>query len=114
MGRKKVEVDFKVIDTALFFGATLKQLQDLLLSEGIKVTTKTIQRIIKRETKMNFEAYREIRKYKKKFSILQKQYQVAMNGNVKMLIHLGEVECGQDRKGGGNAMQEVSVGFEEV
>ena len=95
MGRKKAELDYTVIDTALFYGATLTQLQYLLERKGNKVSTKTIERVVLRDKKMKFTEYRDYHHNGAKLKLSQKQFEVAMSGNVSMLIWLGKQWLGQ-------------------
>jgi len=90
MGRKAAEIDFNIVDTALFYGATLNQLVFLLSKKGTDVSIKTIQRIIEREKGMTFGEYREYHRGGAKFKLFQKQFEVAMSGNPSMLIWLGK------------------------
>lgn len=98
MGRKAAEMDFGIVDTALFYGATLPQLQFLLESKGNKISIKTIQRIIERELDMTFAEYKAYRHGGAKFKLAQKQFEVAMSGNPSMLIWLGKNWLGQTDK----------------
>jgi len=98
VGRKAAEIDFNIVDTALFYGATLDQLRFLLARKGIDVSVKTIQRIIEREKDMTFGEYKSYNHGGAKFKLAQKQFEVAMSGNPSMLIWLGKQLLGQSDK----------------
>jgi len=95
MGRNAVKLDYGIVDTALYYGATIEQIRFLLESKGTKVTTKTIQRAIERDKKVPFSKYREYVQGGIKLKLAQKQVEVAMAGNVSMLIWLGKNLLGQ-------------------
>lgn len=98
MGRNAAELDYNIVDTALYYGATLKQVQFLLEKKGISLSTKTIERVIKRDKELTFAEYREYNHGGAKLKLAQKQYEVAMKGNATLLIWLGKNWLGQTDK----------------
>lgn len=93
LGRPEKDMDWKLLDSVLQYGASLIDCSELLeLSED------TIQRKIKDAHGVTFSQYRESKKSKIRMKLRQKQYDVAMQGNVAMLIWLGKNELGQTDK----------------
>jgi len=86
MGRPKKELDYKVVDTALYYGATMKQVQFLLERNGIKLECKTIERRIKSDKGMLFTEYREKHREGLKLKLVQKAVEMAFSGNATLMI----------------------------
>jgi len=86
MGRKKIELDYKIVDTALYYGATKDQLHHLLERQGIILDHKTIERRIKADKGMIFSEYREKMKSGLKLKLVQKAVEMAFGGHATMLI----------------------------
>jgi len=98
MGRKRAELDYNIIDTALYYGATMNQVMFLLEKKDMKYTRKTIERCIKRDKGMTFSEYREYCHGGSRLKLAQKQFEVAMSGNATLLIWLGKQWLGQKDK----------------
>jgi len=94
MGRQPVELNYDVIDTALFFGATMNQLIYLIEKKDKKYDRKTIERSIKKLKKMTFTVYRNHHQDGLKFKLVQKAVSLALGGNVVMLIFCLKNLCG--------------------
>jgi hypothetical protein len=93
IGRPKKEIDWKTLDNILQFGARLIDCSDILdLSDDV------IQARIKEKFNCTFTEYRERKMSKMRMKLLQKQYDVAMKGNVSMLIWLGKQHLNQKDK----------------
>jgi hypothetical protein len=92
---KAVTEKFKweVLDAVLQFKPSL-----IMCEEILGISHDTIERAIKKNFNMTFSEYREYRMSKTKFKLAQKQFDVAMNGNVTMLIWLGKQYLGQSDK----------------
>lgn len=60
------------------------------IAEAIGCDRDTVNTICKREKGMTFSAYRTLKKSKGRVSLAAKQLEVAMSGNVVMLIWLGK------------------------
>ena len=95
---EKAIIDFNIVDTALYYGATLGQVQYLLERAGSKISTKTISRHVQEEKGMTFTEYREHMHGGAKLKLQQKQFEIAMKGNASLLIWLGKQWLGQSDK----------------
>jgi len=93
VGRPQKEMDWKLIDSILQFGARLVD-----CSEICEMSDDSIQRRIKEEFGLTFSEYREKKMSRIRMKLLQKQYDVAMAGNPAMLIWLGKNLLGQSDK----------------
>ena len=93
VGRPKKELDWKVLDAILQFGATL-----IDCSEMLSLSDDTIQNRIKKQYGITFSEYRHRKMSKMRVKLLQKQFDVAMSGNVALLIWLGKQHLGQSDK----------------
>lgn len=98
MGRKKTELNYDVIDTALFYSATIKQLQFLLSKKGKEVKALTLQRVIQQDKKMTFSEYRETQLEGLRFKLIQKAISKALDGDNTMLIFCLKNICGWSDK----------------
>ena len=87
------QLDWEKLDAILQFGARLLDAQDIL-----GLGRETIREKIKERFDMTFTEYRELRMSKMRMKLLQKQYDVAMSGNVTMLIWLGKQHLKQTEK----------------
>lgn len=93
MGRPKKEINWQALDAVLQFGATLED-----AAEIVGVHTDTLARKIKKEHDCTFTEYRDKKMSKIRYNLRKKQYDVAMAGNVSMLIWLGKNMLGQTDK----------------
>ncbi len=93
LGAPEKEFNWKLLDSVLQFGARLIDCSDML-----ELSDDTIQRRIKKEHDCTFSEYRNRKMSKMRMKLLQKQYDVAMKGNVSMLIWLGKNHLGQSDK----------------
>ena len=89
-GRKEVKFDWEKLNIILRFGGTKKDSAEIM-----EVSEDTIERRIKKEYDMTFTEYKTQKMAYMRMKILQKQYEVAMRGNVSMLIWLGKQNCNQ-------------------
>jgi hypothetical protein len=92
-GRPEKEFDWKILDSILQFGANLIDCSELL-----EVSEDTVQRKIKSEHGCTFTEYRTKKMGRMRVKLLQKQYEMAQNGNVALLIWLGKQYLGQSDK----------------
>jgi hypothetical protein len=67
-------------------------------AEKLGIDRGTLTLRIKEKTGLDFPAYKEQKKEAMRVNLRKKQYEVAMNGNVSMLIWLGKNELGQADK----------------
>ena len=93
MGRPKKDFDWKMLDAILQYNASKKDCSDLL-----EVSEDTIERRIKTEYSCTFTEYRDRKMSKTRLKLSQKQVEVALAGNVTMLIFLGKNMLGQSDK----------------
>jgi AraC-like DNA-binding protein len=93
IGRPKKELDWKVLDSILQFGATL-----IDCAEMCEMSDDSIQRRIKDEYGCTFTEYRNRKMSRMRVKLLQKQYESAMAGNTALLIWLGKQHLGQSDK----------------
>lgn len=90
---KKIELKWVTLDKALSIGANC-----LDASEILGVSEDTIQRNIRSKFNVTFAEYREKKMTECRQKLRQKQYEVALAGNVTMLIWLGKQMLGQTDK----------------
>lgn len=67
-------------------------------AEKLGISADTLSERIKERTGLSFPEYKEQKKEAMRVNIRKKQYDVAMSGNVSMLIWLGKNELGQSDK----------------
>lgn len=92
-GRPAIVFDWKTLNAVLKFGANKKD-----AAEVLECSVDTIERRIKEKYNMTFTQYKKQKMAYMRMRILNKQYEVAMNGNVSMLIWLGKQHCDQTDK----------------
>lgn len=90
IGRPSKEVNWDKLDAALQFGARMIDCRGLLDMDEL-----TISKNIKLKYGLLFAEYRELKMSTMRAKLLQKQFDVAMQGNVTMLIWLGKQHLGQ-------------------
>lgn len=93
MGRPEKSFDWKVLDAVLQYNASKKDCAGFL-----EVSEDTIERRIKSEYNMTFSEYKNLKMGKARIKLAQKQYDMAMKGNVPLLIWLGKNWLGQSDK----------------
>lgn len=96
MKRKRsdcLELNWEVLDAMLSLGAELIDCRDKL-----QMSDDTIQRRIKEKTGLTFSEYRKEKMAGIRQRLRQKQIDVALKGNVTMLIWLGKQYLGQVEK----------------
>jgi hypothetical protein len=77
-------------------------------AEKLGINIDTLSARIKERTGLSFSEYKQQKKEPLRINLLKKQYDVAMAGNVSMLIWLGKNELGQKDK------SEVAQGVYEI
>lgn len=86
------EKDWKILDGFILWS-------DLVdCSSKLNISESTLKRRIKEKYKTSFEQFRKQKRLEMKQNLRLKQYQIAMNGNVPMLIWLGKNELNQKDK----------------
>ena len=98
-----IDIDWSKLDAVLQFGA-----RSLDCCGILDVSEKTLYNKIKEKHNMAFGEYRELKMSTMRAKLLQKQFDVAMNGNVTMLIWLGKQHLEQYEK------QEHSINSDSI
>jgi hypothetical protein len=84
--------------------------------EKLGINTDTLSEKIKERTGLSFSEYKDQKKEAMRVNIRKKQYDVAMAGNVSMLIWLGKNELGQSDKnevGVSSKQLEIKLSYED-
>ena len=98
MGRNKIELDYRIIDTALFFQASSTQVAYLLEQQGIKINPVWLRQRIKEDKDMTFDEYRQVHKDRLKYRLQQKAISMGLDGDKTLLIFcLKNIVGWQDR-----------------
>jgi hypothetical protein len=92
-GRPRLEIDWDEFDKLAILQCTLKE-----IAAWFKVSEDTIERRVKEKHNKSFAEHLDQRRCPGKTSLRRKQFQVAMSGNVSMLIWLGKQWLGQSDK----------------
>ncbi len=93
MGRPRKEFNWEEFDKLCGIHATQREVAD-----WFEMSEDTVDRRIKEQFGMTFADYVKQRQAPGKISLRRKQYEMAMNGNVTMLIWLGKQYLGQADK----------------
>ena len=99
MGRKKIEIDWKIFDGLCEIQCTLVEIASVL-----KVSEDTIERRIKENFNKTFAEHFKIQSAGGKTSLRRAQFNAALNGNTALLIWLGKQYLGQSDR------QDVAIG----
>lgn len=99
----RAKFDWDVLNAILQYGSSLADASDI-----IGVSEDTIERRIKKQYKLKFAEYRQKKMSKTRYKLRQKQIEVAMSGNVTMLIWLGKNLLDQADK------QEIDTNINEI
>jgi hypothetical protein len=92
-GSERIDFDWKTLNAILQFKATQPQCASILeCSEDL------IANRIKEKYNLTFSEYRHQKMAKVALSLWQKQFELAMQGNVTLLIWLGKQLCEQSDK----------------
>jgi len=90
MARPRIPIDWAEFDKLCAIQCTQAE-----IAAWFKCTDETIENACKREHKQSFSAYYKTKAANGKMSLRRKQMQVALDGNVAMLIWLGKQTLGQ-------------------
>lgn len=93
MGRPKIEIDFKGLKKLCNIQCTLVE-----ISQWFNCSEDTVERRVKEKYDITFAEYYKKNSARGKMSLRRKQMQVALKGNVTMLIWLGKQHLGQTDK----------------
>lgn len=97
-GRPRIIINWEDFDKLCFLQCTQRE-----IASWFDISEDTIERAVIREKKCGFAEYYAQKSDKGTIAIRRKQYEVAMSGNVTMLIWLGKNKLGQTDK------QEISA-----
>lgn len=89
---------FKKINWKLFEQLCGRGCTRIEIAASMNVSEDTLSRAVEREKKMSYAAFLDLNRAKGKKNLRYKQYQIAMKGNVQMLIHLGKHVLDQTEK----------------
>lgn len=93
MARPRVEIDYNTVDKLCHIQCTGEEIAAVL-----NIDYDTLQRTIRRDTKMRFTEYFKQKANGGKASLRRMQWKAAENGNTTMLIWLGKQMLGQADK----------------
>lgn len=93
MGRPKIVIDWDQFEKLCAMQCTLEE-----ISAWFKCSEDTIERACKREHGVTFADYFKQKRSGGRISLRRKQFEVAMSGNVTMLIFLGKQYLEQSDK----------------
>lgn len=104
MARKRIEIDYSSLDKLLGMQCTLEE-----CAAFFNISEDTIERAIKRDKKMSFSEYRDIKKQAGSISLRRAQWKKATEKlDTTMLIWLGKQYLGQTDK------QEIKTEFKDT
>jgi hypothetical protein len=86
------EKDFKILETAIIWGS------EQYCADKLDVSIPTLKTRIEEHYNIGFLQLKEQKRAEVKNNLRLKQYEIAMKGNVSMLIWLGKNELGQSDK----------------
>lgn len=92
-GRPRVEIDWAVFDALCGVRCTLAE-----IASHFDCSEDTIERAVQRDKSQGFADYYRQKEGRGAVALRRKQYQLALNGNVTMLIWLGKQRLGQTDK----------------
>lgn len=102
-GRPRKEIDWKRLDDIIIWAS------QEYCAEQLNISVDTLARAIRERYGMGFADYKSKRREPLKINLLVKQYEVAMRGNVAMLIWLGKQHLGQADKVEQKSNEEVKI-----
>lgn len=115
-GRPRIEIDWVQFDKLCSIQATEEEIAD-----WFNCTVDTIDNHCKREYKIGFSEYYKKNSCKGKISLRRKQVEVALSGNVSMLIWLGknilkqkDTETDTSSKGEAKTIDEIAREYNEA
>ena len=98
MARPRIELDNLQFNGWDQLDALIVWASEVYCAEKLGMSVDSLARRIKEETGLDFAEYKRQKKEPLRINLLKKQYDVAMSGNVSMLIWLGKNELGQSDK----------------
>lgn len=98
MARPKKDLENIIFDGWDQLDALIVWASEVYCAEKLGIGIETLATKIKERTGLSFPEYKHKKKESLRINLLKKQYDVAMAGNVSMLIWLGKNELGQKDK----------------
>lgn len=98
MARPKKDLEDIVFDGWDQLDALIVWASEVYCAEKLGINIDTLAARIKERSGLSFSEYKYKKKESLRINLLKKQYDVAMAGNVSMLIWLGKNELGQTDK----------------
>lgn len=97
-GRPKINLEDMTFDGWAQLDALIPWANQVYCAEKLGMNIDTLADRIKEKTGLSFSEYKEQKKEPMRINLRKKQYDIAMAGNVSMLIWLGKNELGQSDK----------------
>lgn len=97
-GRPTKHLEDMVFDGWEQLDALIIWASEVYCAEQLKISIDTLATKIKEKSGLSFSDYKHKKKEVLRINLLKKQYEVAIAGNVSMLIWLGKQELGQKDK----------------
>lgn len=94
-GRPKIELENIDVDGWTLLDALVLWADSEMCAKELGISTDTLTARIKEKYNCSFPEYRDKRRAPMKVNLFKKQYDVAIGGNVTMLIFLGKNYLGQ-------------------
>lgn len=113
-GRPRIPIDKEIFEYLLSCGCSLRMIAGYFALTQGSCSEDTIERFCKRTYHQKFADVQALYREGGRTQILMKQMEVAMKGDVKMLIWLGKVKCGQSENTPAKPAQETTSKLYEV
>lgn len=111
MSRERIELEDIKFDGWDQLDAMIIWSNQVYCADKLKINIDTLAARIKERTGLSFSEYKEEKKEAMRVNLRKKQYDVAMAGNVSMLIWLGKNELGQKDKLEHDTVDEIKEGL---
>lgn len=98
MARPRIELENLEFDGWDQLDAMIIWASEVYCAEKLGMNIDTLAARIKERTGLSFSEYKQQKQEPMRINLLKKQYDVAMTGNVTMLIWLGKQHLGQSEK----------------
>jgi len=108
MGRKKIEIDWDIVDEKLSHFC-----EGTEVAEHLGISFDTLERRIREEFIVDFAEYKRQKRAKGEMNLRELQIKSAKDGSITMLIWLGKQYLGQtdksDHTSGGDKIQPLNI-----
>lgn len=98
MARPRKELEDIKFDGWDQLDALIVWASEVYCAEKLGISIDSLARRIKEKTGLDFAEYKQQKQEPMRINLMKKQYDIAMNGNVSMLIWLGKQYLGQSEK----------------